>query len=149
MKVVIKPIKFRLTTRFLRMTSLWKKSVGTFQMVLERIGAKICCCWQRTCKPRRKKRGKCPKSVSLYFSLASLRSTTRQHDDALSKQRDLTKALNNLWSQGYPPRLSHSQHNVKLSIITFFERRESLLRRKRRYLMSKLYWQTSHRFSPA
>ena len=24
------------------------------------------------------------------------------------------KALNNLWFQGYPPRLSHSQNNVKL-----------------------------------
>ncbi len=61
--------------------------------------------------------------------------------DALSKQRNLsskTKALNNLRSQGYPPRLSHSQHNVKLSSITSFEQHESLLRRKRRYLKSKL-----------
>ena len=46
---------------------------------------------------------------------------TRQHDDALSKQRNFsckTKALNNLWSQGYPQRLSHSQHNVKLKPLT-------------------------------
>ena len=67
--------------------------------------------------------------------------STRRHDDALSKQRKFlckTKALNNLWSQGYPQRLSHSQHNVKLSIITSFKQRESSLRRKRRYLRSKL-----------
>ncbi len=49
-----------------------------------------------------------------------------------------TKALNNLLSQGYPPRLSHSQHNVKLSIMTSFEQHESLLRRRRRYLRLKL-----------
>ena len=69
----------------------------------------------------------------LMAILGSLRSTTRRHDDALSIQRNLsckTKALNNLWSQGYPPQLSHSQHNVKLSINTSFEQRESLLRRK-------------------
>ena len=58
--------------------------------------------------------------------LESLRSTTRRHDDALSKQRNLsykTKALNNLWSQRFPPRLCHPQHNVKLSIITSLEQR--------------------------
>ena len=49
--------------------------------------------------------------------LGSLRSTTRgRHDDVLSKERIVsckTKTLNNLWSQGYPRRLCHSQHNVK------------------------------------
>ncbi len=46
------------------------------------------------------------------------------------------KSFEYLSSQGYPPRLSHSQHNVKLSIIMSFEQRESLLRRKGRYLRS-------------
>ena len=81
------------------------------------------------------------KEIEAIMMLGSLRSATRRHDDAVSKQRDFsckTKALNNLLSQGYHPRLSHSQHNVKLSIITSFEQRESLLRRKRRYLRSKL-----------
>ena len=52
----------------------------------------------------------------------------------------------NCWSKGYSQRLCRSQHNLKLSIITFFKQREILLRPNRCYLKSKLQ-QTLHRFS--
>ncbi len=78
-------------------------------------------------------------TMTMEVILGSLRSSTRRLNDALSKQRNLsykTKALNNLWSERYPPRLSHSQHNDKLSIFTSFEQRESLLRRYARSVRS-------------
>ena len=36
--------------------------------------------------------------------------------------------MNNLWSQKCSELRSHSQHNIKLSIITSLEQRESMLR---------------------
>ncbi len=67
--------------------------------------------------------------------------------DALSKQRNFsckTKTMNNLCSQGCPQRLWRSHRNVKLRIITSFEKHESWF--KNCYLKSTLQ-QTLHSFS--
>ena len=90
-----------------------------------------------------------PATVSVIKPLANLRSTTRPAQRRACERKKLscqTKTVNNSWSQGYSQRLCHSQHNVKLSIITSFMQRESLLRPKGCYLKSKLQ-QTLHRFS--
>ncbi len=63
--------------------------------------------------------------------MGSLRSTTRRYDDAFSKQRNLLCEIKALKKFVIPGGfLSHSQHDVKLSIITSFEQRESFLRRE-------------------
>ena len=73
--------------------------------------------------------------------IGSLRFTTRQLDDAPSKQRiflQKTRARNNLWSEKCSELRSHSQYNVKLSIITSLEKRESMLRR------GECYWSPAY-----
>ena len=44
-----------------------------------------------------------------------------------------------MWSQQYPQRLCHSQHNINLSIITSFEQRESLLWNSYREQLRKIH----------
>jgi hypothetical protein len=75
------------------------------------------------------------------MTIANLRSMTRPAQRRACERKKLscqTKTVNNLWSQGYSQRLCHSQYNVKLSIITSFMQRESLLRLKR-YTQSRNY----------
>ena len=77
--------------------------------------------------PRCEKHGKLAKMHVVKNLIGTLRFTTRQLDDASSKQSkflEKTMAMNNLWTQEYSQVRTHAHYNVKLSIIRSIERRQ-------------------------